>query len=73
MIHADPATKTVAAVERLRIELPSGPRERRLVLLMIGIGDNLEELGVAVDTPTVLRRTPTFTGDTARVLAVVVG
>jgi hypothetical protein len=40
---------------------------------MIGIGDDLEELGIAVDTTTVLRRAPPFTGDTTRVLAVVVG
>jgi hypothetical protein len=43
------------------------------VLLVLGIGDDLKKLRIAVDTTAVLRRTPTFTGDTTRILAVVVG
>jgi hypothetical protein len=43
------------------------------VLLVLRIGDDLKKLRIAVDTTAVLRRTPTSTGDTTRVLAVVVG
>jgi len=60
-------------IERLGVELPPGPLKRRLVLLMIGIRDDPKELGIAVDTASVLRRTPAFTGHAARVLAIVVG
>jgi hypothetical protein len=55
-------------IERLRVEGASSPSKRRLVRLMIGIGDDLEELGEAADTTTVLRRAPTFTGYTTRVV-----
>jgi hypothetical protein len=58
--------------ERLRVEVAAGPPKRRLVLLMIGIGDDLQEFGIAADTTTVLRQAPTFAGDTTRVLVAVV-
>jgi hypothetical protein len=50
-----------------------GPLKGRLVLLMIGISDDLKELGIAVDATTVLRRTPALTGDTTRIATVVIG
>ena len=59
-------------IECFRVELSSGPPERRLVLLVARIGDDQKKLGVAVDTTAILRRTPPFPGDTPRVLAVVV-
>jgi len=34
---------------------------------------DLEELGITVDATTVLRRTPAFTGDTARIAPFVIG
>jgi hypothetical protein len=40
---------------------------------VIRIGDDLQELGIAADTTAVFRRTPTFTGDTTRVLTLVLG
>jgi hypothetical protein len=43
------------------------------VFLVVGIRNDLKKLRIAVDTTTVFRRTPTFTGDTTRVLAAVVG
>ena len=41
--------------------------------LVIGIGDDLEELGVTADAATVLRRAPTCTGHATRVLLAIVG
>jgi hypothetical protein len=40
---------------------------------VLGIGDDLKELRIAVHPTAVLGRTPTFAGDTTRVLGVVVG
>ena len=64
---------TAAGSNASGVELSSGPPECRLVLLMVGIGDDLKKLGVTLDTTAILRRTPTFTGNTARVTAVVLG
>lgn len=60
-------------IKHLTVEAPTGPLQRRLVLLVIRLGDDLKELGIAVHTTAVLGRTPTFTRDTTRVPAVVVG
>ena len=43
------------------------------MLLVARIGDDLKKRGVAVDATAILRRTPAFTGNTARVIAVVLG
>jgi hypothetical protein len=43
------------------------------VLLVLGFGDDLKKLRIAVDITAVLRRTPTFASDTTRLLAVVAG
>ena len=43
------------------------------MLLVLGIGDDLKKLRIGVDTTAVLQRTPTFTGDTTFLLAVVAG
>src|SRR5206468_3811297 len=40
-------------IEGLRVEAPPGPPKRRLVLLVVGIGDDLKKLRIAVDTTTV--------------------
>ena len=53
--------------------MATGPLNGRLVLLMIGISDDPKELGIAVDTATVLGRTPAFAGDTTRIGVVVIG
>jgi hypothetical protein len=51
-------------IEGLWVEAPAGPPKCRLVLLVLGIGDDLKKLCIAVDTSAVLRRTPTFPCDT---------
>ena len=37
--------------QRRRVDGATGPLQRRLVLFVIGIGDDLQELGIAVNTP----------------------
>ena len=43
------------------------------MVLMINVSDDPKELGIAVDATAVLRRTPAFTGEAARIAAVVIG
>src|SRR5262245_46371991 len=53
--------------ERIRVELAAGPLQELFVLLMVRVGDGLEEVRVAPDPAHVLRRARPLALQAARI------
>src|SRR2546422_810483 len=62
IVEADPLGR-----ERLRVERPAGPAHHVLVLLVLGIGDDREEVLVARRPAHIFGRTSAGTGNAARI------